>query len=51
MMDYGQQDAKDQFQLKFNQNINQNTKIIIHENVSENVVCAMATILSRGRWV
>ena len=32
-------------------NSKQNTKIFIHENVLENVVCEMATILSRGRLV
>ena len=26
-------------------------KIFIHENVSENIVCEIAAILSRGRWV
>ena len=30
---------------------NQNTKLFIHENASENIVCEMAAILSRGRWV
>ena len=29
-------------------NSNQNTKIFIHENTFENVVCEMAVILSRG---
>ena len=28
-----------------------NTKIFIHENASENVICEMAAILFRGRWV
>ena len=32
-------------------NFNQNTKLFIHENASENIVCEMATILCRGRWV
>ena len=32
-------------------NFNQNTKLFSHENASENIVCKMATILSRGRWV
>ena len=32
---------------KFNQNI----KLSIHENASENIVCERADILSRGRWV
>ena len=30
---------------------NQNTKLFIHKNASENIVCEMATILPRGRWV
>ena len=25
--------------------------MIIHENASANIVCEMAAILSRGRWV
>ena len=33
------------------QTFNQNTKLFIHENASENVVCEMAAILSRGGWV
>ena len=32
---------------KLQWNVNQNTKLFIHENVSENVVCEMAAILSR----
>ena len=32
-------------------NFNQNIKLFIHENKSENVVCEMAAILSRGRLV
>ena len=32
-------------------NFNQNTKLFIHENAFENIVCQMAAILSRGRWV
>ena len=32
-------------------NSNRNTKLFIHENAFENVLCEMATILSRGRWV
>ena len=27
------------------------SEILIHEHASENVVCEMAAILSRGRWV
>ena len=36
---------------KFQWNLNQNTKLLIHKNASENIVCEMAAILSRGRWV
>ena len=32
-------------------NKNQNTKPIIYENASENIVCEMAVILFRGIWV
>ena len=32
-------------------NFNHNTKLVIHKNASENIVCEMAAILSRGRWV
>ena len=32
-------------------NFNQNIKIFIHENASENIFCTMAAILFRGRWV
>ena len=32
-------------------NFNQNTKSSIHENTSENIVCEMAAIWSRGRLV
>ena len=32
-------------------NSNQNTKLFIHENASENTVCQMEAILSKGRWV
>ena len=32
-------------------NFNQNTKLFIRENESENIVCEMAAILSKGRWV
>ena len=30
---------------------NQNTQLLIHENASENIVCEIPAILSRGRWV
>ena len=36
---------------KLKWNFNQNKKIFIHENASENIVCEIAAILSRGRWV
>ena len=36
---------------KLQWNLNQNTKLFIHENAFENVVCELAAILSRGRWV
>ena len=32
-------------------NFNQNTKFFIHKNALENILCDMATILSRGRCV
>ena len=28
-----------------------NAKLFIHENASQNIVCEMAAILSRGKWV
>ena len=36
---------------KLQWNCNQNTKFFIHENASENIVCKMAAILSRVRWI
>ena len=36
---------------KLQWHFNQNTKLYIHKNASENTVCEMAVILSRGRWV
>ena len=36
---------------KFQWNFNQDIKIFIHENVSENIICEMAAILSSGRSV
>ena len=39
------------FRNKLQWNSNQNTKLFIHENVFENVVCEMASISSVGRWV
>ena len=36
---------------KLQWDFNQNTKISIHKNASEYIVCEMATILSRRKWV
>ena len=36
---------------KFQRDLNPTSNIFIQENVSENIVCEMAAILSRGRWV
>ena len=36
---------------KLQWNSNENTKIFIHENTLQDVVCEIAAILSRGRWV
>ena len=36
---------------KLHGNSNQNTKLFIHENGSDNTVCEMAAISSRERWV
>ena len=36
---------------KLQWNWNQNTKLFIHENAFQNVVCEIASILSRRRWV
>ena len=36
---------------KLQWNFNQNAKLFIHENASENIVCETAAILSMGRWV
>ena len=36
---------------KLRWHFNQNTKLIIHENASENIVCEMVAILSSERWV
>ena len=35
--------------IKLQWNFNQNTKLFIHENASEKIVCKMGAILSRGR--
>ena len=47
MLSYCQLDPKEQTSLIFNRN----TNLFINQNASENIVCEMATILSRGRWV
>ena len=47
MLNYCQLDTYEQISVKFNSNY----KIVIHENALENVVCEMAIILSRKRWV
>ena len=39
------------FKNKLQWNFNQNTRLFIHKNASENTVCEMTSILSRGRWV
>ena len=36
---------------KYQWNCFQNTKFFIHKKASENIVCEMPAILSRGRWV
>ena len=36
---------------KLQWNFYQNTKLFLHENVFQNIVCEMAAILSRGGWV
>ena len=36
---------------KLQWNFNQNTRLSIHQNASENIVCEMEAILSKGRWV
>ena len=47
MLGYCQLDPKELTSVKFNQN----TKIFIDENASENITWEMAAILFRGRWV
>ena len=39
------------FRNKLEWNLSQDRKLFIHENASENIVCEMAAILSRRRWV
>ena len=36
---------------KLQWNFNKVTQFFIHENASENIVCEMVAILSRGRWI
>ena len=36
---------------KLQWNFDQNTKFFIHESAFENLICEMATMLSRGSWV
>ena len=36
---------------KLKWNFNQNTKLFISKNASENIVCKMAAILPKGKWV
>ena len=38
---------RNRLQWKFHRN----TKLLIHQNASENIICEMAAILSRGRWI
>ena len=35
----------------FGETLNQNTNLFIHKNASQNTVCEMAAILSRGRYI
>ena len=39
------------YRNKLQWNSNQNTTLFINENAFENVVCEMAAILYKGRWV
>ena len=47
MLSYCQLDPRNKLQW----NLNYNTKLFIHENAFITVLCKMATILSRVRWV
>ena len=40
--------SKGHLRTNFSEGLNQNTKFVIHENASENIVCEMAAILPRG---
>ena len=37
--------------IRFSDNFSHNMKLLIHKIPSENCVCEMATVLSRGKWV
>ena len=47
MLGYCQLDSQEQTSVKFYQN----TKLFIHKKAYENIVCEMAAILFRARWV
>ena len=47
MLGYCQMNPKEQISVK----LKKNSEFFIQENAFENVVCEMATILCRGRWV
>ena len=47
MQGYCQLDHEEQISVKFQSKY----KFFIHENAYENIICEMAAILSRGRWV
>ena len=32
-------------------NLNRNSKLFVHENASQNIVCELAATLSKGQWV
>ena len=36
---------------KLQWNFNQYTKLFIHNNAPENILCEMVAILSKGRWL
>ena len=43
--------AHDTFRNKLQLNFIQNAQLFIHENAADNIVCKMAVISFRGRWV
>ena len=51
MLGYCQLDVNWTLRDKLHWNFNQNTKLFIHENVTENIVCEVVATLSRRRWV